>query len=298
MKISCCWLYAITKYGYPPSLPDTFNALSEMKAMGFDYVELEGVREDNLMEVYQRRADLKAHCDSLGVQVVNFCPVLPDIVALDEARRQRAKDLFKIGIEIALYFGCETIQTDSFIPPLKFVGDVPYKEAIKFGKQFRVQIDPSFDWERLWQVLVDTFRFCAETAHQAGLKFCLEPRVGELISNTDAFLRLWDHVHHENFGMVLDTGHQNAQKEILPLSVEKLGKRIFYVHVSDNDGKTNEHLRLGEGTIDWESVFAALHKHNYQGSVAVDIGNVPNIEEAYVQSRAFLENLLKRLPSQ
>jgi hypothetical protein len=45
MKISCCWLYAISKYGYPPSLEDTFKVLGEMRDMGFTSVELEGVRE-------------------------------------------------------------------------------------------------------------------------------------------------------------------------------------------------------------------------------------------------------------
>jgi sugar phosphate isomerase/epimerase len=291
MKISCCWLYAISKYGYPPSLEDTFKVLGEMRDMGFTRVELEGVREENLMEVYHHRAELKAHCENLGLKVINFCPVLPDIVSMDETKRQKAKDLYLIGIELANYFGCDTIQTDSFTPPLEFVGDAPYKEAIKFGKQFKVKIDPSFRWDDLWAAMVDSFRFCAERAKDAGLKFCLEPRVGELVSNTDAFLRLWEHVGSDNFGMVLDTGHQNAQKEILPLSVEKLGKRIFYVHVSDNDGRTNEHLALGKGTIDWEGVFTALRKHGYDGYIAIDIGNVPDIEKAYIESRQFLEQM-------
>jgi sugar phosphate isomerase/epimerase len=73
--------------------------------------------------------------------------------------------------------------------------------------------------------------------------------------------------------------------------VEKLGKRIFYVHVSDNDGRTNEHLALGKGTIDWEGVFTALRKHGYDGYIAIDIGNVPDIEKAYIESRQFLEQM-------
>jgi hypothetical protein len=63
MKISCCWLYAISTYGYPPSMPDTFKALGDMKALGFEYVELEGVRRDNLMAVYENRHELKESCD-------------------------------------------------------------------------------------------------------------------------------------------------------------------------------------------------------------------------------------------
>ena len=78
VKVGCCWLYAISKYGYPPSIADTKQALKDMKALGFKYVELEGVREENLREVYAHRHALKALCDDLGLVVDNFCPVLPD----------------------------------------------------------------------------------------------------------------------------------------------------------------------------------------------------------------------------
>lgn len=295
MKISCCWLYAISKYGYPPSMENIFKALEEMADMGFEYVELEGVREGNLKEVYQNREKIKDHCRNLGVKIINFCPIIPDIVSLDEEKRKKVKDLYMLAIELAKYFDCDTIQTDSYTPPLEFIGEAPYKESISYGKQYRVKIDPEFSWDKLWDVLIDSFRFASETAKSAGLKFCLEPRVGETISNTDALLRLMDYVKSDNFGAVLDTGHLNAQKEILPLSAEKLGNRIFYLHVSDNDGKVNEHLPLGKGNIDWEGIFLALKKHNYQGYVAIDIGNVPDIEKAYIESKKFLEDLAQRL---
>jgi len=295
VKIACCWLYAISKYGYPPSIPDTFRALEDMARLGFVNVELEGVRKENLLAIQSVRAELKKHCEKLGLRVVNFCPVLPSAVSLNPQERAEGLRLFDVGIECATYFGCETVQLDSFTPPLKFKGEAPYKEAIKFGKPFQVEVDPQFRWEEQWDVLVDTVKRCARKAADAGLVLTMEPRVGEMVSNTDAILRLMDHVADDNFAAVLDTGHQNAQKEILPLSVEKLGRRIKYVHASDNDSKTNEHLPLGSGTIDWEGVFRALAKHTFDGYVAIDIGGVKNLDEAYTESKTFLEKLAERL---
>lgn len=295
VKVGCCWLYAISKYGYPPSIEETKEALRDMKRLGFKYVELEGVREENLREVYTHREELKALCEDLGLVVDNFCPILPDIVSLDERKRRHALRLFDLACELANFFGCTTIQTDSFTPPLKFEGAAPYQQMIEFGVRFRVKVDPRFSWEPQWQVMVESFRILAEKALQAGLKFCLEPRVGEMISNTDAALRLFDHVRHPNLGFVLDTGHLHAQKEILPLSVEKLKERIFYVHLSDNDGKTNEHLGLGKGTVDFEGVFLALKKHGFSGMVGLDIGRIPNLDEEVRRSRDALLALLERL---
>jgi sugar phosphate isomerase/epimerase len=295
MKISCCWLFAISKYGYPPSLPDTYRALEEMAALGFKGVELEGVGEDNLRAVSGARQELKTRCDELGLTIVNFCPVLPDLVHPEKARRIHALDLFKLGVETASFFGCEMVQTISSTPPLTFVGDTPYKDALAYDQRYQVVVDPAFRWDVLWGWLTDSMGACADEADRSGLKLCLEPRVGEIVSNTDALLRLMEAVDSDNFGAVLDTGHLHAQKEILPLSVEKLGSRIQYVHASDNDGQTNQHLAPGKGTVDWDGVFAALKKHAFSGYVAVDVGNTPNLDAQYKKSKAFLESLAARL---
>lgn len=295
MKITCCWLFAITKYGYPPSLANTHRALKEMEALGFKRVELEGVGEENLRAVYDAREELKKRCEDLGLAVVNFCPVLPDLVHPDKAKRVHALDLFKLGVETASFFGCETVQTISSTPALTFVGDAPYKESLAYGQRYQVKVDPDFRWEDLWGWLTDSVGACADEADRAGLRLCLEPRVGEIISNTDALLRLMEAVDSDNFGAVLDAAHLNAQKEILPLSVEKLGGRIFYVHAADNDGQTNQHLAPGKGTVDWNGVFEALKKHEFSGNVAVDVGNVPDVDAEYTAAKSFLEGLATRL---
>jgi len=289
VKLSCCWLYAITKYGYPPSLADTFRVLAEMKALGFENVELEGVRRDNLMAVYAQRQELKEYCDGEGLKVINFCPVLPDSVSLNRKAREESWSLFKRGIEIAKFFGCATIQGDSFTPQLRFGGDSPYKEGISYGRHFTIEIDPAFRWQRQWDVMVESFSFMTQEAKKVGLRFCVEPRVGELLSNTDAILRMMDTLNDDNFGAVLDTAHLNAQKEILALSVEKLGKRIFYVHAADNDGNVNDHVATGRGTVDWDGVFQGLKKHGFSGYLAVDVGMVPDIDAQYRESLEFLK---------
>jgi sugar phosphate isomerase/epimerase len=295
VKLSCCWIYAISKYGYPPSFDDTVKALHDMKELGFRYVELEGVGLENMTTVHSRRAELKKVCDDLGLQVVNFCPILPDIVSPDRRKRDAAMDLYKLGVEVAHEFGAYTVQTDSFVPPLKFVGDAPYKDMVNYGIQFSVEVDPHFSWDAQWEALVDAFTRCSDIAADAGLKFCLEPRVGEQIANTDALLRLMDACGQPNFGAVLDTAHLHAQKEILPLSVEKLGKRIFYLHVADNDGMRNDHWAVGRGSVDWRGVFSALAKHEFDGCVAIDVGRVPDLDEQVMESVHYLTALCGEL---
>jgi len=295
VKVSCCWLYAISKYGYPPTLDNMFKALEEISNMGFEYSEIEALGYDNLREILENKRRLKEHMESLNIKIINVCPIFHDIISPDKAVRKRALKAFSETCELAVYLNSQMVQTDTFTPPLKFISEVPYKEAINFGKVFKVDVDPNFNWKLFWRLLVDTMRKCNWIAEEHGLKFCLEPRVGESISNTDAMLRLAEAIDSENFGVVLDTGHLHAQKEILPLSVEKLGNLIVYVHASDNDGRDNYHLGIGKGTIDWIGVLKALKKHGFKGFIGLDIGHVPNIEREYVESKAKLERLIEEV---
>jgi sugar phosphate isomerase/epimerase len=294
MKINCCWLYAINKYGYPPSIADMHKALVEMTALGFGAAELEGVRDDNLKAVYDARVDLKRRCDDLGLRIINFCPVLPDLVSLDDRRRRAALDLFRLAVEVTVFFGAPTVQVDSYAAPVEYAKHRPYAEAVEFKRQFDVRIPAGFSWDRVWSTLVETIDACVAVARNAGLRLCLEPRVGELVSSTDALLRLFEHVNDPAFGAVLDCGHLHAQKEILPLSVEKLGSRIFYVHAADNDGRDNEHLAPGRGTVDWQALFAGLRRHGFDGYVGIDVGGVPDLDAQYREGLAFIRGLLER----
>jgi len=295
MRLNLCWLYAISKYGYPPSIKDTFKVIKEASKLGFHYMELEGVREDNIREVYENRKEIKKMCESNGIKIMNFCPIIPVLVNLDKGKREQGFELYRIGLEIAAYFEAEFVQIDSFTPAVNFKGKRPYNENVDFGLNFRIDINLDFDWEQQWGVLVESFERAAELAKEANLKLCVEPRVGEIISNTDSALRLLDHVKSDNLGIVLDTAHLHAQKEILPLSVEKLKNKIFYLHAADNDGRVNEHLAVGKGNIDWEGVFLALKKHGFDGYVGIDVGRVDNLENEILYSRNYLVKLCEKL---
>lgn len=288
-------MYIISKYGYPPSIDNMCKCVSEIANLGFRYLELEGIGDNHMEQVYANRERMKALCDEKGLKIVNFGAMLPDMVSLDEEKQKNALKTFHKAIELANYFEAGMIQLDSFSPPLRFVGGQPYQKEIIYDRNYRIAVDPDFKWQDQWDVLTHNISHCNKLAKDAGLRLVMEPRVGENISNTDAILRLMDAVNDDNFGVVFDTGHQNAQKEILPLSVEKLNRKIFYMHVADNDGCTNKHLKLGDGTIDWECLFTALKKHAFNGYVAVDVGNIDDVDAAYRESKTFLENLARKV---
>jgi sugar phosphate isomerase/epimerase len=78
----------------------------------------------------------------------------------------------------------------------------------------------------------------------------------------------------EGIGMTFDFGHANTLgivNDFLPF----VGK-ASHIHIHDNNGLSDQHLPLGEGTIDWSRVGSAIAR-DYSG-VAVVEGR--SIEEA------------------
>ncbi len=296
MRTACGWIYAIDRYGYPPSIDDILKAVREMAGMGFKYIEMEGVsieglNERSLTDIAKRKDEIRRLCDDLGVRVLAFLPIIADLVSLDKPRREKALSLFDLSVEIAEAFSSEFLYTDTFTAPLRFVGEAPYEQSINFGKEFRIEVDPDFSWQAVWDVLVDSIAACTERAGRAGMKLLVEPRLGENVSNTEGLTRLIEAVGDDNLGVLFDPAHLYPQKEILPLSVEKLGRHIYYVHIADSDGATNEHLPPGSGTVDWTGIFAALKKHDFAGDFGIDIGVVPDVEREFVEADAFVRKM-------
>lgn len=301
LKFCCAWLYAISKYnkyGELFKISDIFEALEQIKKLGFKVTEIEAMRKINLEEEWKARKKIKEKLETLDLNVNNLCAVFPELMT---EKWKYHIDLFEKAANLANYFGCETIQIDSHIPPVKYRSKKPYDETIKFDMEIRIEIEDSihsFNWNIHWENMVNSIKKCNEIALDRGLKLCLEPRVHESISNTDAILRLFDWVNSDNFGAVLDTGHLHAQKEIIPFSIEKLRDKIFFVHASDNNGRTNQHLGIGRGNIDWERTLKALKKYDYNDYIAIDIGNLPedyNLEQEIKRSIKYLKTLNRKL---
>jgi sugar phosphate isomerase/epimerase len=294
MKIVCAWMYAIGRYGFPPAIPDVLAAIREMKEMGFEYIEVEGIGYDNLAQVVAHRQQIRDLCDGEGLKLANFAVLLPDIISQQAKVRARAFDYFQQGIETASFLGSPYAWIDSYFPPLEVRSGIVPTEELVYGQAFRVSVPDGFDWQRFWDSFVEAVRRANAIAKKSSVGLLLEPRVGEVVTNSDAMLRLIEAVDDDNFGVILDVAHQYAQKELLPLSVEKLGRHMKYVHVADNDGKENRHFAPGEGNVDWDTLFQLLKRRRFDGFFSIDLEKLPDLSARFMQVKRFLEENAER----
>lgn len=296
-RIVACYLYPITRYGYPPPVEDTERYIEELVRLGFRSIELEGIRAPHLRAMHRMRGDVRRTLDRLEVTVPYYCVVLPGLASADPAERATSLELFELGCETARDLGAVGVLDNGPLPPYAFPGDVPVVRHYDEDVLARAGLPPSLDWQGYWRDLVASYREACDVAARFGLTYLIHPAIGVLCANTDGFLLFHASVDRPNLRFNLDTANQFVARDHLPLSMLRLADHVDYIHVSDNRGSKPEHLPLGEGAIDWDVFFRTLEQTGYSGSFGIDIGgsesDVADLDRAYVEAAAFLEQRLR-----
>lgn len=97
-----------------------------------------------------------------------------------------------------------------------------------------------------------------------------------LMKSVEDFERFYGEVELD-VRMVLDVAHAHLRGETEEF-IGRFGDRIGHIHVSDNHGKRDEHLQLGEGSIDWETVMTAVKASSFGGWMVVE--SLKGVEES------------------
>lgn len=88
-----------------------------------------------------------------------------------------------------------------------------------------------------------------------------------------------------DLSVCFDIGHANTMGQIDAM-VDTFGDRIANIHIHDNHGQTDEHLTIGDGTIDFDRVLNRLS--GYRGNWIIESKSL----ESAVQSLSRLEKML------
>ncbi len=142
--------------------------------------------------------------------------------------------------------------------------------------------------------LAEGCREVIEYAAEKQVKLAFEPEPGMLIETLNDFEELTQHVDHPCFGLTVDIGHLQCMGET-PISqvIQPWGHRIFNIHIEDMNFGKHDHLRFGEGEIDFEDVLSGLKQINYAGGLHVELSRHSHMAPDVVQeSFRFLQDFL------
>lgn len=147
----------------------------------------------------------------------------------------------------------------------------------------------------LWrEYALESLAGVTEAARACGVRLCLEnlfPRISPL-STPEAFQEVFD--RFPDLRMTLDLGHAHIGEEgmarILGF-IQAFPDRIRHLHVSDNRGKRDDHLPLGQGSLDFPAAADALRAAGYDGTITLEIFDPDR--SALVRAREYLDGLFR-----
>ena len=114
----------------------------------------------------------------------------------------------------------------------------------------------------------------ADEAQRAGIRLGIEHFPGRGLPTVRETLDFIADCGHANLHLLLDVGHNQIAGESVAESIQAAGDRLQYVHVNDNDARSDLHLGLLEGVQDeaWVSnALRAVVEAPYDGPVSVEV---------------------------
>lgn len=114
----------------------------------------------------------------------------------------------------------------------------------------------------------ESFAQLAERAAPYGLRVMVEnmPEPGLSISDIRTILDA-----DERLGFHLDVGHANIGGDKLEGLLNAFRQRLLHVHLSDNRARSDDHMPLGAGRIDWSRAIALIKRKGYDGTITLEV---------------------------
>jgi L-ribulose-5-phosphate 3-epimerase len=196
----------------------------------------------------------------------------PTLMDPDPARRAIRLDFLSRALDLAQALQAESVSLWSGRPP--------------------VPIDEEPGMDRLSEALKPVL----DRAEKVQIPLAFEPEPGMFIDTLERFGRLDERVHHPLFQLTIDLGHVHCLGEGDWHSLLRQWRtRIVNIHIEDMIRDVHEHLMFGHGTMDFPSIFQALHEIDYQGGLHVELSRHSHMGVEAVQSAAaFLKPFLDR----
>lgn len=118
-----------------------------------------------------------------------------------------------------------------------------------------------------WARLARTFDALQPFARDRGVRIALENLA---YGNFGIIERLFELYPADFLGLCYDSGHGNMTGDGLD-QLDGLKDRLLAVHLHDNDGKDDLHLRPFLGTTDWERLTSLLAASAYEGPISMEV---------------------------
>jgi sugar phosphate isomerase/epimerase len=134
-----------------------------------------------------------------------------------------------------------------------------------------------------WQLNLDSVRSLLNLARQENVTMAIENMpepFPALMKSVDDFHRFYQDLN-DDISMVLDVAHANLNNQINDF-IQQFPEKIIHMHLSDNQGTSDQHLGIGYGKLDWQSLAKAVKKTQYNKLLMIESTDHPQESIQYL----------------
>jgi sugar phosphate isomerase/epimerase len=129
-----------------------------------------------------------------------------------------------------------------------------------------------------WSLNVKSVKALSKAAENLGIKILVENMPDPfpfLLKRAEDFDRFYSAIQEDAPKIAFDIGHANTLSQTTDF-LDKYGSKIAHIHAHDNRGSFDDHLPVGEGTVNWRALKSKLLELNYSGHIiAESVAGVP-----------------------
>lgn len=120
---------------------------------------------------------------------------------------------------------------------------------------------------------------CAEFYRELTVRYPLTVLIENSMDlDPEPLTALMKAVGSPNVGVCLDIGHANDSRAPIEQWFEALQGHIRYLHLSDNYGSFDDHLPLGTGTVNWNTVDLLARQAGTVDDITLEVGSLDAVK--------------------
>ncbi len=250
------------------------NYLEMARGHGFDWIDIGGPSPANFPESFDsaRIKNLRAKLEEYGLGCGIHTASYVNAAEVFEPIRKGVAAHFKEFIDLAQGLGARYLIVHcgvyfrQFRPRVEECLIQTLKEATAYAERWRIPL------------LVENMNRIPSTPAGKPWDLSFEPpEISYLGVTVEELVEIFVKVKSPFLGFSLNVAHTHLLKGGFLPFLKALGEKLGNVQISDNNGITDEHLPVGEGTVDFAGLTRELKRMDFQGtlSLAVPKDKVP-----------------------
>ncbi|MHA1929867.1 MAG: sugar phosphate isomerase/epimerase family protein [Candidatus Thorarchaeota archaeon] len=246
-------------------------------------------------------------CSSLNMEYIEIQTEPPYILSdmTDSDMDHIREVLEKYHMKPTVHGPLDDVNLSSLKEPIRRASVDLYKESIDFAVEVKASIlvihagvcpvDQLVRLEdarnRFHASLLELASYGKENQIMIGLENKQKGVDREIVLYTKEHIDYIIEYRDYSVGAVLDFGHANTVGSNMSEYIAGFGNQLLEVHLHDNDGLSDSHLSLGQGSLDIACIIQALSDNSFEGPIILELKTEDHLRE----SVDFLEGIYSRV---